>query len=69
MLQFMSENVLIFCLMSDWMISIILFSTCLMYSSALFSLLLITFSLVFIVATELSNFDGFLFRDFSSLSQ
>ena len=51
------------------MISIILFSTSLMYSSALFSLLLIAFSLVFILATELSNFDGFLSKDFSSLSQ
>lgn len=52
-----------------WVISIILFSTSLMYSSALFSLLLIAFSLVFILATELSNFDGFLSKDFSSLSQ
>ena len=69
MLQFMSENVLTFCLMSDWVISIILFSSSLMYSSALFSLLLIAFSLVFILATELSNFDGFLSIDFSSLSQ
>ena len=65
----MSENVLTFCLMSDWVISIILFSSSLMYSSALFSLLLIAFSLVFILATELSNFDGFLSIDFSSLSQ
>ena len=52
-----------------WVISIILFSTSLMYSSALFSLLLIAFSLVFILATELSTFDGFLSKDFSSLSQ